>query len=235
MRRQLQSLLGAARILGDDTCPRLWRSPVRKRSGELSRGFNQLALNLEALESDRRLMLVGISHDLSVPLPRLRLAIELAQMKSDVSQLPGMIQDVAEVCQRYVAVGKDVRCNLGMPPAFGFRPLAVRRLDINLVDNAARHADCGIEVNTRYVDGKVTLSVLDRGPGIQSMDPNSLIKPFARENVARYTAGRRTWTIDRGSNRQNPWRQSRALQPRGARARGNGGDTGQALKATQHP
>jgi two-component system, OmpR family, osmolarity sensor histidine kinase EnvZ len=185
---------------------------------ELSRGFNQLALNLEALESDRRLMLVGISHDLSTPLTRLRLAIELAQMKSDVSQLPGMIQDVeemngillqfadyaktgkeeepvladfnqvvAEVCQRYVAVGKDVRSNFGLLPAFGFRPLAVRRLVTNLVDNAARYADSGIEVNTRYVDGKVTLSVLDRGPGIQSMDPNSLIKPFARENTARGT------------------------------------------------
>jgi two-component system osmolarity sensor histidine kinase EnvZ len=64
---------------------------------ELSRGFNQLALNLDALESDRRLMLVGISHDLSTPLTRLRLAIELAQMKPDVSQLSGMIQDIEEM------------------------------------------------------------------------------------------------------------------------------------------
>jgi two-component system osmolarity sensor histidine kinase EnvZ len=216
LRRQLQSLLGAARILGDGNMPAPLPETGPEEIRELSRGFNQLALNLEALESDRRLMLVGISHDLSTPLTRLRLAIELARMKPDVSQLSGMIQDieemngillqfadyaktgkeeqpvvadfnqvVAEVCQRYVAVGKDVRSNLAMLPAFGFRPLAVRRLVTNLVDNAARYADSGIEVNTSYLDGTVTLSVLDRGPGIQSMDPNSLIKPFARENIAR--------------------------------------------------
>jgi two-component system osmolarity sensor histidine kinase EnvZ len=218
LRRQLQSLLGAARILGDGHTPVPLPETGPEEIRELSRGFNQLALNLEALESDRRLMLVGISHDLSTPLTRLRLAIELAQMKPDVSQLSGMIQDieemngiliqfsdyaktgkeedavvadfnqvVADVCQRYVAVGKDVRSNLGMLPAVGFRPLAVRRLVTNLVDNAARYADSGIEVNTSYLDGKVTLSVLDQGPGIQSMDPNSLMKPFARENIARGT------------------------------------------------
>jgi two-component system osmolarity sensor histidine kinase EnvZ len=218
LRRQLGSLLGAARTLGEGQMPALLPETGPEEIRNLSRGFNQLALNLEALESDRRLMLVGISHDLSTPLTRLRLAIELAQMKHDLSQLSGMIQDieemngillqfadyaktgkeeepvvtdfnqvVAEVCQRYVAVGKDVRSNLAILPAFGFRPLAVRRLVTNLVENAARYADGCIEVNTSYLDGKVTLSVLDRGPGIQSMDPNSLIKPFARESIARGT------------------------------------------------
>jgi two-component system, OmpR family, osmolarity sensor histidine kinase EnvZ len=218
LRRQLQSLLGAARILGDGHTPQPLAETGPEEIRELSRGFNQLALNLEALESDRRLMLVGISHDLSTPLTRLRLAIELVQMKPDVSQVPGMIQDieemngilvqfadyaktgkeeepvvgdfnqiVAEVCQRYAAVGKDVRSNLAKLPAFGFRALAIRRLVTNLVDNAARYGEGNIEVNTRYGDGNVTLSVLDHGPGIQSMDPNSLIKPFARENAARGT------------------------------------------------
>jgi two-component system, OmpR family, osmolarity sensor histidine kinase EnvZ len=218
LRRQLQSLLGAARILGNGHMPTPLPETGPEEIRELSRGFNQLALNLEALESDRRLMLVGISHDLSTPLTRLRLAIELMQMKPDVNQVPGMIQDieemngilvqfadyaktgkdeepvlgdfnqvVAEVCQRYVAVGKVVHSDLAKIPAFNFRALAVRRLVTNLVDNAARYGSGEIEVNTRYQDGIVTLSVLDQGPGIQSMDPNSLIKPFARENIARGT------------------------------------------------
>jgi two-component system, OmpR family, osmolarity sensor histidine kinase EnvZ len=184
----------------------------------LSRGFNQLAVKLEALEADRRLMLVGISHDISTPLTRLRLAIELMQMKPDVNQVPGMLQDieemngilvqfadyaktgkeeeavpgdfnqvVAEVCQRYRAVGKAVQSDFAKIPAFNFRALAVRRLVTNLVDNAARYGSDEIEVNTRYQDGVVTLSVLDQGPGIRSIDPNALIRPFARENVARGT------------------------------------------------
>lgn len=218
LRRQLQCLVGAARILGDGHMPAPLAETGPEEIRELSRGFNQLALKLEALDSDRRLMLVGISHDLSTPLTRLRLAIELIQMKPDVNQVPGMVQDieemnailvqfadyaktgkeeeavlgdfnqvVAEVCQRYVAVGKDVRSDLAKIPAFNFRALAIRRLITNLVDNAARYGDGEIKVNTRYHDGNVTLSVLDHGPGIRSTDPNSLIKPFARENIARGT------------------------------------------------
>jgi two-component system osmolarity sensor histidine kinase EnvZ len=216
LRRQLQRLVGAARTLGAGNTPAPLPETGPEEIRELSRGFNQLAVNLEALESDRRLMLVGISHDLSTPLTRLRLAIELAQIKPDVDQLPGMIQDieemngilmqfadyaktgkeedlvktdfnqvVAEVSQRYAAVGKDVRSSLGELPAFAFRPLAIRRLVTNLVDNATRYAGGTIEVETQVQDGNVSLRVLDRGPGIQSIDPNSLIKPFARENIAR--------------------------------------------------
>jgi two-component system osmolarity sensor histidine kinase EnvZ len=170
LRRQLQSLVSAARILGDGHTPAPLPETGPEEIRDLSRGFNQLALNLEALDSDRRLMLVGISHDLSTPLTRLRLAIELMQMKPDVRQVPGMIQDIedmngilvqfadyaktgkeeesvvanfnlviAEVCQRYAAVGKVVDSNLAKVPAFRFRALAIRRLVTNLVDNAARY------------------------------------------------------------------------------------------------
>jgi two-component system osmolarity sensor histidine kinase EnvZ len=216
LRRQLQSLVSAARVLGDGRTPEPLPEIGPEEIRDLSRGFNQLALNLEALDSDRRLMLVGISHDLSTPLTRLRLAVELMQMKADLTQVPGMIQDiddmngilvqfadyaktgkeeesvvanlnqvVAEVCQRYAAVGKIVQCDLATVPAFRFRPLAIRRLVTNLVDNAARYAGGNIEVSTHYGEGSVTLTVRDSGPGIRSTDPNSLIKPFARENIAR--------------------------------------------------
>jgi two-component system, OmpR family, osmolarity sensor histidine kinase EnvZ len=216
LRRQLQSLIGAARILGNGRMPSPLPETGPEEIRDLSRGFNQLALNLEALESDRRLMLVGISHDLSTPLTRLRLAIELMQMRPDVNQIPGIILDieemngillqfadyaktgkeeepivgdfnqvVAEVCQRYVATGKPVHWDLADQPAFGFRAMAIRRLVTNLVDNAARYGRGQIEVSTRYDQEGVTLTVRDQGPGIRSTDPNSLIKPFARENVAR--------------------------------------------------
>jgi two-component system osmolarity sensor histidine kinase EnvZ len=67
-------------------------------------------------------------------------------VKTDFNQV------VAEVSQRYVAVGKDVRSNLGELPAFAFRPLAIRRLVTNLVDNAARYAGGAIEVETRFLE-----------------------------------------------------------------------------------
>jgi two-component system, OmpR family, osmolarity sensor histidine kinase EnvZ len=216
LRRQLQSVVSAARILGDGQTPAPLPETGPEEIRELSRGFNRLASNLEALESDRRLMLAGISHDLSTPLTRLRLAVELLQIKADMSQATGMVHDiedmnailmqftdyarsgreeepaigdfnqiVADVCQRYVAAGIPVKSELAALPLFSFRALALRRLVTNLVDNATRYGIQHVEVTTRVTDDRIVLTVLDRGPGIRSMDPNSLIKPFARENVAR--------------------------------------------------
>jgi two-component system, OmpR family, osmolarity sensor histidine kinase EnvZ len=85
-------------------------------------------------------------------------------------------QVVAEVCQRYAAVGKPVNWNLANQPVFGFRSMAIRRLVTNLVDNAASYGRGQIEVSTRYDESSVILTVRDEGPGIRSTDPNNLIK-----------------------------------------------------------
>ena len=80
-----------------------------------------------------------------------------------------------------------MRFEVGQLPLFSFRVLALRRLVTNLVDNALRYGTGEVELSTHYTDGQVVLSVLDRGPGIRSTDPNSLVKPFAREDAARGT------------------------------------------------
>jgi two-component system osmolarity sensor histidine kinase EnvZ len=216
LRRQLKDVVLAAKVMGTgETPPRLDESgPEEVRA--LSHGFNQMARNLEALEADRRLMLVGISHDLSTPITRLRLALELLALKSEVAGTEGMVDDleemnaiikqfsdyartgreetsvagdlnatVAEVSKRYRAIGKLVHNDLGQIPFFSFRPLAVRRLVTNLVDNALRYGGKNVTVSTRAGDGTITLEVSDRGPGARLVDPNELIKPFFRENEAR--------------------------------------------------
>lgn len=216
MRRQLHDLVDAARSLGRGETPAPLAETGPEEIRELSRGFNQLALNLEALDADRRLMLAGVSHDLSTPLTRMRLALELMQMKGDLSQAEGMVRDldemnailtqfmdylgsnkeeepvagdfngiVADVCRRYRGTGAEIGSTLGALPPFSFRPLAVRRLVTNLVDNAVRYGVTGIEVSTGSDSGRAVFSVQDRGPGIRSMAPESLIKPFAREDLAR--------------------------------------------------
>ena len=45
--------------------------------------FNQMAMDLRAAESDREVMLAGISHDLRTPLARLRLEIEMSCFDED--------------------------------------------------------------------------------------------------------------------------------------------------------
>ena len=218
LRRQLQSVVSAARILGSGRAPPRLTETDPEEIRELSRGFNQLAANLEALEADRRLMLIGISHDLATPLTRLRLALELLELKGDLSQVAGMIQDVddmnaillqfkdyarsgkeeppaptdfnqivADVCARYISAGSTIRPDFAPLPTLTCRPLAMRRMVTNLVDNAARYGLHDVEVSTRLESGSLVLAVLDRGPGITSTDPNNLVKPFARVGASRGT------------------------------------------------
>ena len=216
LRRQLQDVVLAARVMGTGVTPARLSETGPEEIRALSRGFNQMAVSLEALEADRRLMLVGISHDLCTPITRLRLALELMCMKSDTSHAQGMLDDleemnaiirqftdyartgreeepafgdlnqiVAEVCRRYQAIGKQVATDLGDVPQLAFRPLAMRRLVTNLLDNAIRYGIKDVRIGTHSSERNVTLTVMDHGPGINSMDPRELIKPFARENAAR--------------------------------------------------
>ena len=57
-------------------------SPVEEEGpGEISmlaHAFNQMTKDLARLDSDRALILAGISHDLRTPLARLRMGIELS-------------------------------------------------------------------------------------------------------------------------------------------------------------
>jgi len=216
LRRQLASVVQAARVMGSGQKPEALPDAGPSEVRQLSRGFNQLALNLEALEAERRLMLVGISHDLATPLTRLRLALELLTMRGSPGDTQGMLQDLeemsailqqftdyaktgreeapvagdlgslaADVCSRYRAVGRSIRMQLSSGTTCMFRPLAMRRLITNLLDNAIRYGGRDVEIHLERADERIVLSVLDRGPGIRSVDPNALIKPFAREDPAR--------------------------------------------------
>lgn len=63
----------------------------------LSKGFNQMAVDLRKLDEDRRIMLAGISHDLKTPLTRLRIAVELAESQTDQELSAGMVHDIEEM------------------------------------------------------------------------------------------------------------------------------------------
>ena len=62
---------------------------------ETNRSFNQMAQELARIDSDRTIILAGISHDLRTPLARMQLEVELAHLSESAQQ--GMQSDLAQM------------------------------------------------------------------------------------------------------------------------------------------
>ena len=75
---------------------------------------------------------------------------------------------VREVVEPYLKRGVDLTTDLADLPPMPGRPLALRRLLANLIDNALRYAGetKPIEIGLRHEGDHALLSVSDRGPGI---------------------------------------------------------------------
>jgi two-component system osmolarity sensor histidine kinase EnvZ len=95
--RPLNLLVKAAdRIRGGQTAIRLPEEGVDELRA-VSHTFNQMTESLALLDSERTLLLAGVSHDLRTPLARLRLAIELLPDEQCATYKEGMIQDITDM------------------------------------------------------------------------------------------------------------------------------------------
>jgi two-component system osmolarity sensor histidine kinase EnvZ len=106
---------------------------------------------------------------------------------------------VASVIAEFAAQGHPIAQEPGTLPRFAFRPAAMRRLVVNLVDNAVRHAGEGIAVHCGRQGETIHLSVLDRGPGIPPARAEAMKQPFARleRDVGKPGAGLGLAIVDR--------------------------------------
>ncbi|MBV2234755.1 MAG: HAMP domain-containing protein [Sterolibacterium sp.] len=100
----LRELSLAARQLGQGHQPATLTEKGPVEIIDVTRAFNQMSADLSRLDSDRALILAGISHDLRTPLTRLRMAIEMVNDASDDNALmqstsDGMIADIEEMDQ----------------------------------------------------------------------------------------------------------------------------------------
>jgi two-component system osmolarity sensor histidine kinase EnvZ len=95
--KRLRTLTDAVQAFGrgEPTIPMEEAGPLEIMN--LSRGFNQMAVDLKKLDDDRRFMLAGISHDLKTPLTRLRLAVELAGPGAEPELAAGMVHDIEDM------------------------------------------------------------------------------------------------------------------------------------------
>jgi two-component system sensor histidine kinase KdpD len=82
-----------------------------------------------------------------------------------------------------IAIGPDL-------PLVDADAAQLERVFANLLENASRYSDHGpVVVNSRVVDGRVLVRVVDQGPGIPEADQERIFQPFQHGNSAASGSG----------------------------------------------
>jgi two-component system osmolarity sensor histidine kinase EnvZ len=137
--RPLRFLVKAAgRISHGEQPPRLPEEGAEEMR-EVQRTFNEMSEALARLDSERTLLLAGISHDLRTPLARLRLAVEMLPDEVGEATRNGMIQDISDM---------DNIINQFLDFVRGVEGEPAQLVDINALIQSVteRHARAGREV-----------------------------------------------------------------------------------------
>lgn len=206
---------------------------------QVNMAFNHLFTTLNQAQKERTIMLAGISHDLRTPLTRMRLTAEMLPEDFFREGLIYDIEDMDAILEQFISFMKDgsdepVRltnldtifneimvqfapmkfvyqseCNKAVP----VRPLSIKRLIINLVNNANRYGKPPIylsativptfteteaaEVNDiisanevkKEAQEQLMICVRDCGNGVEDDQLERIMQPFERGETARTTQG----------------------------------------------
>ena len=85
----------------------------------------------------------------------------------------------------------QVEAHLEATPRVPLRPDALRRMLLNLLDNAVKYGPTGqtVQVSVNALEGEVRVSVMDEGPGVAAAERESVWRPFQRGSAAAIAAG----------------------------------------------
>jgi two-component system osmolarity sensor histidine kinase EnvZ len=182
--RPLNALADAAAQVGAGKRQRLNLDNAPTEIAQVAHSFNQMANALDIAESERALMLAGVSHDLRTPLTKLRLATEILADHGDPQIIESMVRNIAAadaVIEQFIdfaRLGSDeatclcdinelandvaatsdrshIKLELATLVSFRCRPIALRRAIANLVENAFRYGQ-----NRNRPDAMITLRTM---------------------------------------------------------------------------
>lgn len=179
--------------------------------------FNRMGRRIEQHLNERVRILAAISHDLQTPITRLRLRAELlddaAARDKWMADLDAMQTLVAEglayarskdraseaarlldlhalldsiVCD-YADAGQAVTLAGDEAVRMVTRPHALRRILVNLIDNALKFGGAA-KVSLDCTSQGVRINVCDRGPGIPPDQLDAVFEPFYRIETSRNRA-----------------------------------------------
>jgi two-component system OmpR family sensor kinase len=208
----IRNFSAAARRLGNDPgAPPLRREgPAEMQSAVDS--FNAMQARLNRLLQERTNMIGAIAHDLRTPLTRLafrldglpaplnhKVTADIDEMRSMISAALDFIRDrslsaqrerldfrllVESVVDDQGDIGQDVTLQAGEPITLMGDPISLRRMVVNLVDNALKYGQRA-RLRLRTVRGDCILEIDDDGPGVPEPLLQQVFEPFYRAESSR--------------------------------------------------
>ncbi|WP_409260965.1 sensor histidine kinase [Pseudomonas putida] len=176
--------------------------------------FNALQARIAAYLKERMQLLAAISHDLQTPITRMKLRVEVMDEGVEKEKLWHDLDAMEHLVREGVAYARSMDINTETPCRINLdafldsvvfdyqdsgaqvqrhgntgslletRPHALRRVLVNLVDNALKFAGkAQLEVSREH--GKTLIRVLDEGPGIPAEELDEVLKPFYRVESSR--------------------------------------------------
>ena len=201
---------GLARNLDQPPLPETGPAEVAAAAASFNRMQQDLKRNLET----RSQALAAVSHDLRLPITRIRLRIERLSdeatreaIDSDLVEMDRMIGDTLEflraghsgeqaaridvnalvesVAEDMRALGCRVQTHGEARAPLLARSQAVRRCLGNLVDNARRYGGGAVELTVCDESEQVQFIVEDHGPGIPESERERVFEPYVRLEASR--------------------------------------------------
>ncbi|WAB99954.1 HAMP domain-containing sensor histidine kinase [Pseudomonas putida] len=176
--------------------------------------FNALQARIAAYLKERMQLLAAISHDLQTPLTRMKLRVEVMDEGVEKDRLWHDLDAMEHLVREGVAYARSMDINTEPPcridldafldsVVFDYqdsgaqverhgttgrlletRPHALRRVLVNLLDNALKFAGKA-QLEVSHEQGRILIRVLDEGPGIPQQALSEVLKPFYRVESSR--------------------------------------------------
>ncbi|HCS46520.1 MAG TPA: two-component sensor histidine kinase [Pseudomonas sp.] len=180
-----------------------------------ARAFNAMQARIAAYLKERMQLLAAISHDLQTPITRMKLRAEFMDDSSEKDKLWNDLGEMEHLVREGVAyarsvhgsteesrrtdldsfldslvfdyqdMGKDVQLSGKSEAVINTRPHALRRVLVNLTDNALKFAGAAELWVESKADGSLSVKVMDRGPGIAEEELAHVMEPFYRVENSR--------------------------------------------------
>ncbi|WP_223453076.1 MULTISPECIES: ATP-binding protein [unclassified Pseudomonas] len=213
--RPLTRLAQAVETLDPNTHPVHLDEKGPTEVAHAAMAFNAMQARIAAYLKERMQLLAAISHDLQTPITRMKLRAELMddcnekdKLWNDLGEMEHLVREgvayarsvhgATEESRRtdldsfldslvfdYQDMGKDVQLSGKSDTVIDTRPHALRRVLVNLTDNALKFAGAAqLQVESKP-GGSLSVKVMDRGPGIAEEELAHVMEPFYRVENSR--------------------------------------------------